>query len=404
MEKALLPAEAALGEEAEKASGQVRPAPSPPAAFLYTDEYLKFDYGVNHPLKVSRLGLTRELIGLCGLGPEPAPFEPATRAELLTAHGVYYLDTLEDLSRERPKLGLERYGLGHSDNPVFPGLYEFAALLAGGSLSAARLVAQKKFGTAFSPAGGMHHALPGRAAGFCYVNDPVIAIKELLAKAERVAYVDIDAHHGDGVQWAFYDTPRVLTISMHQHPATLFPGTGFVEENGRGEGKGYSLNLPLWPDTDDDLYIKCFEEVVRPALEAFKPDYIVTQLGTDSLLGDPLANLNLTTAGFGHCLKAFREMARDKWVALGGGGYHPVNSARAWALAWAVMLGREAELPQRLPEEFCARHNIRGEERWLLDPEEKLRGRHYPRARRNVEEVLDHIKTHFFPILGAMRA
>ena len=376
----------------------------PPAAYLYTEDYLKFDYGENHPLKVSRLGLTFDLMEACGLKPELVPFEPATRAELLTAHGKYYLDTLEDLSKEKPEVGMECYGLGHSDNPVFPGLYQWASLLAGGSLWAARLVAQGKYGTAFSPAGGMHHALPGRAAGFCYVNDPVIAIKELLNTAGRVAYVDIDAHHGDGVQWAFYDSPRVLTISLHQHPATLFPGTGFVEENGRGDGKGYSLNLPLWPDTDDDIYIRCFDEAVRPALEAFQPDYIVTQLGSDSLLDDPLANLNLTTKGFGHCLKSFREMARDKWVALGGGGYHPLNVARAWTLAWAVMLGREDELPEELPGDFCAKHNLRGEGRRLLDPEEKIRGRNYGRAKRNAEEVLEHVKTHFFPILGAVGA
>jgi acetoin utilization protein AcuC len=374
------------------------PPPPPAPAYLYTDQYQSFDYGPSHPLRMHRLALTHELIGRLGLDQPSFPVRPAERAELAVFHDPRYLETLAELSG-RPEPGeYYAFGLGAGDNPVFPGVYDWSALLAGASLQAGELVSMMGHPAAFSMSGGMHHALAARAAGFCYVNDPVLVIRELLKHGERVAYVDIDAHHGDGVQWAFFETPKVMTISLHQHPATLFPGTGLVEEMGRGEGKGYAVNVPLWPDTEDDIYIRAFEEVVPPLLEAFHPDWVVTQLGVDTFWTDPLANLNLTTRAFGHCLRRFRELCWDRWVALGGGGYNIVNVARGWTMAWATMLGREDELPDKLPAEMADRLGLREEERWLRDPVETLRGRFHARAQRDAREVVDHLKRELFPL------
>jgi acetoin utilization protein AcuC len=380
--------------------------PAPPApAFLYTNEFLNFDYGPTHPLRIWRLGLTKELIELCGMAQASPEVYPATFEELATFHDKRYLETLQDLSRFPAEADqVISFGLGAEDNPVFPGVYEWSALLGGASLQAGRLVMVTKHPAAFSISGGMHHALAGRASGFCYVNDLCLVIKDLLSWGYRVAYVDIDAHHGDGVQWAFYDNDQVLTISLHQHPATLFPGTGSYEEMGRGAGKGYAVNVPLWPDTDDDIYIQCFDEIVPPLIEAFKPDYIVTQLGVDTFLADPLANLNITTRGFGHCLKRFREMAMGRWIALGGGGYHVINVARGWTLAWATILGREDELPQDLPWDWCEKLNLPYDERWLLDPKEKIRGRMWNRASRDALDVIEFIQKNIVPIHGAKKA
>ncbi len=378
-----------------------QPLPPPAPAYLYSEELLKYDYGPTHPLRIWRLGLVNELIGLCGLDLPPTVVRPATQDEMCIFHDRRYLETLAEMSRDQDGDYQLAYGLGAEDNPVFPGLYDWSALLTGGSIQAALLVAETGHPVSFNMAGGMHHAMGGRASGFCYVNDLVVAIKHLTAKGLRVAYVDLDAHHGDGVQWAFYDSDQVLTISLHQHPATLFPGTGSVEEMGRGRGRGYSANLPLWPDTDDDIYIRCFEEIVPPLVEAFQPDYIVTQLGVDTFLSDPLANLNLTTRGYGHCLKLLRELAMGRWIATGGGGYHVVNVARGWTLAWAVMRGLEDQVPEELPWDWCDRLNLPLDERRLLDPREKIRGRLWHRAERDADEVIAYLKRNFFPLLGA---
>ncbi len=378
-----------------------QPLPPPAPAYIYSDELLKFDYGPNHPLRIWRLGLVNELIKLCGLDLPAVPVKAASLDQMCAFHDRRYLETLCEMSQGQGGDYQLAYGLGAEDNPVFPGLYDWSALLTGATMQAADLVVRQGHPVAFNISGGMHHAMAGRASGFCYVNDAAVTIKGLLAQGLRVAYIDIDAHHGDGVQWAFYDSDQVLTISLHQHPATLFPGTGSVEEMGRGAGRGYAVNLPLWPDTDDDIYIQCFEEIVPPVIEAFQPDYIVTQLGVDTFLADPLANLNLTTKGFGHCLKLMRDMAMGRWIALGGGGYHVINVARGWTLAWAIMRGQEESLPRELPWDWCDRLKLDLDERWLLDPKEKIRGRLWNRAQRDAEEIVAYLKKNLFPLLGA---
>ncbi len=292
-------------------------------AFVFSEEMMGYDYGPCHPLRIERLGLTMNLIQAYGLLDHPEVIrvtpKPVGKDILKRFHTPAYLDALEAANSGVAFPGLEQFGIGPGDNPVFKGMYEWSCLIVGASLEAGRLVAEGKARVAFNIGGGLHHARPNRASGFCYVNDPVLLIMQLVDMGLKVVYLDVDVHHGDGVQWAFYDTNKVLTISLHQDGRTLFPGTGAVEEMGRGEGAGYSVNIPLWPGTDDWLYLRAFDEVVIPLIQAYGPDIVVTQLGVDTFHGDPLAALDLTTQGFVRVLEKMRENF-PRWVALGGGG------------------------------------------------------------------------------------
>jgi acetoin utilization protein AcuC len=227
-------------------------------------------------------------------------------------------------------------------------------------MQGAKLVADQAVQVAFNIAGGLHHAQADRASGFCYMNDPALAILYLMDRGFRVMYLDIDAHHGDGVQWAFYEEPRVLTVSFHQDGRTLFPGTGSVTETGKGKGLGYAVNVPMLPGTADDVFWEGFSTIVPDLMECFRPDVIVSQLGVDSFAEDPLASLQLTTDSFCRVISFLTDRA-PAWVALGGGGYDVWNVARAWTLAWAIM--NHVHLPDDLPEpvlrlmpEFRLRH------------------------------------------------
>jgi acetoin utilization protein AcuC len=321
-------------------------------ALIHSEEWRRFDYGPEHPLRMERLGLTWKLMEAYGLTTLPrakvlAP-EPASLEAIARFHSREYIEILRAASAGDWVPHAARYGLGPGDNPIFPALWEAAQLAAGGSLLAARLVADGEADRAFHFAGGLHHAMPDRASGFCYVNDPVLAIMKLRQRGWRVAYVDIDAHHGDGVQFAFYRDPNVLTISTHERGDRLFPGTGFVVEMGEEEGLGFSVNLPLQPFTDDEVYRPAFEAVVPPLLSAFRPDVLVLQLGIDSHRTDPLTHLSLTVQGFTSAVRRLLELA-PRVVALGGGGYDLPNVARAWTGAWAAM--NELTLDEALPPE-----------------------------------------------------
>ena len=322
-------------------------------AFLYTDAYLDYDYGPTHPLRIIRLKLTYDLIKAYGLLNLPSvQFIPTIKAEeenLMAFHSEEYLNLLRQANEGFLLGDAYLYGLGPGDNPVFPGLYHWSLLVTGATLQAVDFVAEGKGEIAFNIAGGLHHAMRSRASGFCYINDPVIGIMRLLSRGKRVAYIDIDAHHGDGVQKAFYETNQVLTISLHETGHTLFPGTGFEYEIGEGEGEGYSVNLPFPPLTGDEIYLWAFEEVVPELIHAFQPDVVVTQLGVDTFYDDPLTNLHLSIRGYERVLKRIKDLA-SRWVALGGGGYNISNVARAWTLAWGVMNG--IELNEVLPESY----------------------------------------------------
>jgi len=368
-------------------------------AFLYTDAYLDYDYGPTHPLRIIRLKLTYGLIKSYGLLDLPSvQFIPTIKAEekdLAAFHSEKYLNILKQANEGYPMEDAYFYGLGPGDNPIFPGLFNLSLLLTGATLQAVDFVADGKGEIAFNIAGGLHHAMRARASGFCYINDPVIGIMRLLNRGKRVAYIDIDAHHGDGVQKAFYETNQVLTISLHESGHTLFPGTGFEYEIGEGEGEGYSVNLPFPPHAEDEVYVWAFDEVVPELVHAFKPDVVVTQLGVDTFYDDPLTNLHLSIFGFERILKKIKNLA-PRWIALGGGGYNISNVARAWTLAWAVMNG--IELNEKLPESFLKEAVKFGIE------EKELRGRlgtpphsENKESRMEMERVVHYIKETVLP-------
>ncbi|HUH06908.1 MAG TPA: acetoin utilization protein AcuC [Egibacteraceae bacterium] len=318
---------------------------------------LRYDFGPHHPLKPLRVELTVSLIQACGLadGGNVATVAPAAfdDADVLRLHDPAYVEQVRRLSADPDPAGAPAHGLGAGDNPVFAGMHEASLEVCGASVAAAREVWQGAARHAFNPAGGLHHAMSDRASGFCVYNDPAFAIDWLLRHgAGKVAYVDVDTHHGDGVQAMFYDNPRVLTVSLHESGRYLFPGTGFPGEIGEGDGRGASLNVPLAPSTTGEVYLEAFDAVVPAALDAFRPDVLVTQLGCDTHVTDPLAHLALTTDDYAQIAARLHRLAHERahgrWVALGGGGYQIASVVpRAWTIYFAELSGQH--LPMELP-------------------------------------------------------
>jgi acetoin utilization protein AcuC len=327
------------------------------AAVICSEDLWQRGHGEGHPLRPERLQRTYELLtaynAFDGQSSRLVPPRPATTKELLLFHTEEYLDAVRSLSRGEGEYTPALYNFGPGDNPIFEGMYETAALKVGAALVAAELVSSGELDVAFSLAGGMHHAHPSYASGFCIFNDIAVMIHALLHHGMRVAYVDIDVHHGDGVQEAFYDTDRVLTISIHESGCFIFPGTGFVRDTGEGVGRGFAVNLPLAPHTDDEVYLEAFQQVVPPLLEWFEPDIVVSQLGVDTHYLDPLAHLALTTEGYADVVRVIKGLA-PRWVALGGGGYELSVIPRAWTLAYGIMSDRE--FPDELPHSYAARY------------------------------------------------
>jgi acetoin utilization protein AcuC len=374
-----------------------------PAAFIYTDQWAKYAYGPHHPLKPIRLHLTYELMQAYGLLDGQVHTIPAFEAPtdaLLRFHAPEYLHVLEAVSAGVTVPAMKRYGLGPGDNPVFPGLLRFSALVVGASLQAAQIVEAGEAPVAFNIGGGLHHGMPSYASGFCYLNDIAVAIDYLVARGHRVAYVDIDTHHGDGVQAAYYRTDDVLTISLHESGKYLFPGTGFEHEIGEDAGRGYSVNVPLHPYADDEIFTWAFRQVVPPLLDAFRPDILVTQLGVDTFRSDPLSDLELTTEGFSTMVEAFRDLSLP-WVALGGGGYDVPNVPRAWTLAWAIMNDRP--LPDDLPSTYLESSRSAGypsnSGQLLRDAPHRSAWKHRERAWQEAERVVGYLKEHLFPLV-----
>ncbi len=323
---------------------------------------LRFEFGAYHPFKIYRLGLAYDLIRAYGLVDRPdvyvLPPREATEEEAMGFHSQGYLETLRVASDGMWVPNLFAHGLGTSDNPVFPDVYDWGMSVAGASIVCAEEILSGRANRAFNMSGGLHHAMPSRASGFCHINDAVLAIQTLVRAGNRVAYVDIDAHHGDGVQHAFYTTSEVLTVSVHQTGYTIFPGTGFVEEIGQGPGRGTSVNVPLQPGAGDEAYERAFAKVVLPVLRAYGPDVLVTQLGSDAVVGDVVANLRMSLRQFERNVRALRDVGIP-WLALGGGGYDVSNVVRAWTLAWSIIAG--TDLPDEIPDAWltsAARYHV----------------------------------------------
>jgi acetoin utilization protein AcuC len=319
---------------------------------VYGDELMKHHLSDQHPLQPIRVKLTMDLIRSTGLIEHCHLLPPrrATIKELELVHSPEYVHLVRMLSdpAERGKISsgrIEAAGFGSSDNPISDELHEGAALVAGASLVAAEAIDGGAALHAFSPAGGLHHAHRARASGFCTYDDPAIAIQWLKDRGHRVAYVDVDVHHGDGVEGIFYDDPDVLTISLHESGRHLFPGTGFPDDSGVGAGKGAAANLPFEPYTWDEPWLEAFEKVVPALLRRFKPTVLVTQDGCDTHYLDPLAHLAATTRIWPKVGSRFHELAHElcegRWLALGGGGYAIYEVVpRAWTLFFAEMVER----------------------------------------------------------------
>jgi acetoin utilization protein AcuC len=320
---------------------------------------LDYDFGPSHPLTPLRFGPGIDLLGHLGAVPGMAP-EPASDAELLLCHTADYVATVRRFSDDPS--GPPSNGIGQLDNPPFAGMHEAGAAVAGGSIRAVEAILAGDAEHAFHPGGGLHHAMPRRASGFCIYNDPALAIARARSDRLRVLYVDLDVHHGDGVQEIFAADPAVMTISFHESGRYLFPGTGFMNELGDGVAAGTSINVPLEPGTGEDTWLDAIRSIVPLVAAAFGPDLLVTQHGSDSHAWDPLAHLRVTTTAMGEaarlCDAIAHRWAGGRWLATGGGGYAAYRVVpRAWSLVW--LAGAHREAPASTPEAW--------RERWAGD-------------------------------------
>jgi acetoin utilization protein AcuC len=323
-----------------------------PVALVYGEELMKHRLSDQHPLQPIRVKLAVELISSTGLIEHAHLLPPrrASIAELELVHSPAYVDLVRKLSdpEQRPRVPpdlIEEAGFGSADNPISDELHEGTSLVVGATMVGARAIESGSALHVFSPAGGLHHAHRDRASGFCTYDDPAIACKWLKDQGHRVAYVDVDVHHGDGVEDIFYTDPDVLTISLHESGRYLFPGTGFPADSGSGLGQGAALNLPFLPYTWDEPWLEGFEKVVPAMLRRFKPTVLVTQDGCDTHYLDPLAHIAATTRIWPRVGRMFHELAHElcdgRWLALGGGGYAIYEVVpRAWTLLFAEMVER----------------------------------------------------------------
>ncbi|MFE7892095.1 acetoin utilization protein AcuC [Streptomyces sp. NPDC057412] len=327
------------------------------AQLMWDQAVTGYDFGRDHPMDPVRLGLTRKLVEAFELDRhmDVVAAQPAGESTLRLVHREDYIEAVKAASAD-PRSADQAYGLGTLDDPAFAGMHDVSALIAGQSVGAAEAVWRGSALHAVNFAGGLHHAMPAAASGFCVYNDAALAIARLLELgAERVAYVDVDVHHGDGVQAAFWEDPRVLTISLHEHPATLFPQTGWPQETGAAEGSAVNVALPA--GTGDAGWLRAFHAVVPELLADFRPQVLVTQHGADTHFEDPLAHLAVSLdaqrAVQVACHDLAHEHADGKWLALGGGGYAVVEVVpRSWTHLVAIVAGRPIEPTTLIPESW----------------------------------------------------
>ncbi|KOY81344.1 acetoin utilization protein AcuC [Lysinibacillus macroides] len=316
------------------------------AVFVYSPEQLGYKFSDTHPFNHKRLTLTMDLLKNSNAlnDVDIVPARVATEEELLLAHDPKYIDIVKRAGHgELSEAQGESYGIGTEDTPIFPNMHEAGAQLVGGTLTAVDYVMEGKAEHALNLGGGLHHGFRGRASGFCIYNDSTVAIRYLQEKYNaRVLYVDTDAHHGDGVQWSFYEDPNVCTLSIHETGRYLFPGTGNITERGNGQGYGTSFNFPMDAFTEDESFLDIYEQSMREIFEFFKPDVVLTQNGADAHYFDPLTHLHGTMNIYREIPKLAHQLAHEycdgKWIAVGGGGYDIWRVVpRAWAMLWLEM-------------------------------------------------------------------
>ena len=382
------------------------------SALIWDPSVLAYRFRPDHPFNPKRLELTVSLMESLGLlsgeGVRVVPPRTATDAELHRVHAPEYVAAVKRLGEEGADTREAwHWGLGTDDTPVFPGMHEVTSLVCGATIRAAELVMSGEVTRAFNVAGGLHHAHRARASGFCVYDDLAAAIAWIRAEhGGRVMYIDYDAHHGDGVQGIFYEDPEVLTLSIHESGRFLFPGTGFVDELGEGDGYGYSLNLPLDPSTEDDSWIDVYGRLLPEVAEAFRPDVIVLQNGCDGHTLDPLTHLRATTRLYEETVRITCEVADrvcgGRIVATGGGGYAVWTVVpRAWSLVWAGLSGQHA--PDRIPLEWLNRWQ--GESPELLPERLRDPAGAFPAVPRRAEveavnlRTLESLRRQAFPLL-----
>jgi acetoin utilization protein AcuC len=320
--------------------------------FFYSPDFLNYHFHDRHPFNQQRLQMTIDLLKAFGYLPEEQIITPHTAAtdELALIHEQAYMDAVRKASDDglpdtthTTHTTYARFGLGTEDTPVFKGMHDAAALIVGGTLSAAKAIMEDRTNQALNLAGGLHHAFRGKASGFCVYNDCAVAIAYLRKHYDlNILYIDTDAHHGDGVQWAFYDDPRVFTLSIHETGRYLFPGSGHLSERGFEKGYGYALNLPVDAFTQDDSWLSCFSDGLLEVADFFKPDLIISQHGVDAHFYDPLTHLCNSMRIYQEMPQLIKRVAEQyaegRWLAVGGGGYDIVRVVpRAWSLLWMVM-------------------------------------------------------------------
>lgn len=349
------------------------------SVFIYSDELLQYKFNQSHPFNQKRLQITKDLLQIIGALPKEEIIPPriASDEEIQLVHDVRYINAVKKagsglLQTEQA----ENFGLGTEDTPMFPNMHKASAIIVGGTLTAAEYVMSGRCKHALHLGGGLHHSLRGRASGFCVYNDCSIAIKYIREKYNaRVLYIDTDAHHGDGVQWTFYDDPNICTLSIHETGKYLFPGTGEIYERGHGYGYGYSFNFPLDAFTEDDSWLHIYEQAVISIAEYFKPDVIVTQNGADAHFLDPLTHLSTTMKIYHEIPKLAHKIAHQycegRWIAVGGGGYDIWRVVpRAWAKIWLEMKDQnnKGSLPKKWIEKWQSESPVTLPTEWD-DPE-----------------------------------
>ncbi|KAH8675770.1 histone deacetylase phd1 [Xylariales sp. PMI_506] len=371
-------------------------------SFHYNSEMERHHFGQTHPMKPWRLTLTKSLVSAYGMNFAMDNYvaRAATYEELTSFHTEDYVNFLGTVLPQPTPLDVDnphpdlKFNLGGSDCPLFEGLYDYCSLSAGASLDAARKLCTKQSDIAIAWGGGLHHAKKSEASGFCYINDIVIAILQLLRVHPRVLYIDIDVHHGDGVEEAFFSTDRVMTVSFHKYdPNTFFPGTGALEDNGpkseHNPGAHHAINVPLNDGITDEQYSMLFQTVISKCVEKFRPGAIALQCGADSLAGDRLGKFNLLVQGHGSCVE-FCKKLNLPLIVFGGGGYTPRNVARAWGYETAIAIGHHKTIPTEIPAHTPWRERFRNDS--LLPTIEQILGE--PRQNKNPAKKLADIIQH----------
>ncbi len=328
---------------------------------IFSGKYAKYNLGAGHPFSPLRMKMTLELLEALGEKPEYEEPEAVPPEKLFSIHDKEYVEIVEKVSAGEEAPNTEKYGLGTADNPVVEGMAEGARYICGGTLLGARKILEGKSDVVLQLGGGLHHAHRNSAAGFCLYNDLALAIKEFTDNGLYVAYIDIDVHHGDGVQEIFYDDEKVMTISFHETGEYLFPGTGSIFELGKGAGKNLKLNVPLEPFTEGESFLEALKKVVQTALAQFHPDVLVIQAGADAHFSDPLADLLLTTQDYRKIFETLLELgnnfAKGKMLFTLGGGYSFEAAARIWTILYLVLKNRHPEENIALPRKWIERWN-----------------------------------------------